>query len=452
MAETRRIAVVGAGISGLAAAVELLDNGHSVVLYDEADRAGGRIDSIVLDGLTVPTAADNFVARTPQVAMLAERVGLDHDLLAPEARQARIARGGALYELPPTLLGVPTDLGALRPGLISRAGLDRARLDLDLPDDRPACDESVGDLVRRRLGDEILEYLVDPLLGGINAGDSDRLSLEAGVPQLAHARSLDHRLTIAAGELRERTIDPETSVFLGLAGGLNRLVEELRKTVDDHPDGEVELGFAVRSIERSSPGWTVSGTDFDQVVLATPAAATAELLEPVVPAASALLRSIEYSSVAVVLLVVPRGSIAQPRSVSGVLVPRAEGHLITAISFASHKWPDVGSAELDVLRISVGRRSDRRWVDMSDDELTTAVIDDAGQILGQPVEPVAHHVHRWLDALPQYDVGHGDRVRAVEEAVGASGPGLHLAGAWMHGLGLAACAQSGLDAARAIGS
>ena len=451
MTDRTQVAVIGAGIAGLAAAFRLLELGSAVTVLESAERVGGRIGATTIDGVRVPTAADNFLVRSPQVADLARTLGLGDQLVAPAAGEARIARDGGLAPLPPTLLGIPIDFDALgRSGLISPDGLARAREDLTRPDDRPEQDESVGSLVRRRLGDEVLEYLVDPLLGGINAGDSDRLSVEAGVPQVATARSLDPSIVEGARQLKARSLDPDAPVFQTVRGGIERLVDELAAHIVDHPHGDLRLGADAGPVVAGADGWEVSGNDADRVVVATPTSVAADIVRAAAPRSAALLDRIEYSSVALVLLVIPPGSIPVPRRVSGVLVPRLEGHHITAVSFASHKWPDLTIGGCDVLRVSVGRRTDDRWRNLDDDALVAVVLDDLHTVLGVTLEPRQAVVTRWMHSLPQYDVGHAERIDEIESQLADEAPGICLAGAGLRGLGLPACVQSGFDAAEAV--
>lgn len=442
----RSVAVIGGGISGLAAAHHLLDAGASVTLFESAPVLGGKIASATVDGLTLPTAPDAFLARQPQVIDLANELGLSDQLIAPTAREARIARGSRLHPLPPNLLGIPTDIDALHASdLISPDGVTRAALDLDAPDDRPDGDESVGALVRRRLGDEVLEYLVDPLLGGINAGDSDRLSAISGVPQVGTARALSPSLIEAVRLLRARaTPNPDAPVFLTPVGGLQTLIDALDHRI--RSDAIVRCG--TKATIAGEPGaWTVNGEAFDRVIVATPSEPAAQLLDGLAPHAAKELRKLESSSVALVLLVLPPNSIDLDPSVSGVLVPRLEGRTVTAVSVATHKWPHLTSDGRVVLRVSVGRRTKTDWLDLDDAQLLHAIAADLTDLVGRRDEPIAAHVTRWMNALPQYDVGHAERVDHIENELAQQAPGVLLAGPMLRGLGLPACVGGGRAAA-----
>jgi len=441
-------AIIGGGISGVAAAVALIDRGIPVTLFEASDRLGGKIAETTVDGIVCPTGPDAFLSRRPEVADLAKRLGLGAELIHPSAGSARIYRNGQLHRLPPNVLGVPATAQLEASGLISSAGAARASKDLtDIAPDPPG-DETVGALVRRRLGDEVLEYLVDPLLGGINAGDSDRLSLEHGVPQLADLRRSGPSLMRAAADRIARAQKPSAPVFTGVKGGLNRLLDTAAETLDAAPNGQLRTGETAH-LTRSGASWSVNGQNFDHVVCATPARSTAQLIEDAAPAAAAELLSIPYASVALTVLVLPEGTLPLDPTVSGVLVPRQCGLTVTAVSFASHKWPALAPDGRQILRVSVGRRTDTQWRARSDEALLTMIRADLSTILGTPVPDSPAAITRWIEALPQFEVGHGDRIERLDAAIEAQ-QGLHLIGAWRDGLGLPACVATAQDVVQGI--
>ena len=441
---TRDVVVIGGGLAGITAALHLSEQGNDVHLVEQAPRLGGKLDEITIDGIVIPKAADNFLARRDEVSDLAEQLGLASGLNEPSARSPRIYRDGRLHPLPANVLGIPATDELSATGLISVEGQTRAGLDRTMPDDRTNQDESVGAMVRRRLGDEVLEYLVDPLLGGINAGDTDRLSLASGTPQLAELRALDASLlTAAESTIASRPPSPGP-VFRSLRGGLCRLVDAAEDLLRSRPNVSIELN-STAALERDGDRWTVGSVTADSVVIATPAFAAASLVEPFAHGLSQQLALMDYSSVAMAIIVLPEGTLDIDPSVSGILVPRKCGLHVTAISFASHKWPEMAGDGRQILRISVGRRTDARWRDYSDDELTNIIVSDACQILGQEVPRGESGIVRWPQSLPQYDVGHVDWLREVDAAA-AEFRGLSLVGAWRNGLGLPAVVASGQSA------
>jgi len=455
------IVVVGAGIAGLAAAWEAADAGADVVLLDADRRAGGKLGTASLLGRRVDTGADAFLARRPEGTTFVQDVGLGGSLISPAATSALVWSRGRLQRLPEgLLLGLPSDLMALaRSGILSPVGVARAALDLVLPGDPVAADVdvAVGALVRRRLGAEVHDRLVDPLLGGINAGDSDHLSLQAGVPQLAAAVQ-GHRSLVAAawlGRRRQRRTEGIGPVFSSVKGGLGRFADQVARKLAER-GVQVVLGFTAERIERrpsrtgGTVGWSVVtgvGARFaaDAVVLAVPPDPAAFLLEPHAPSSAATLGDITSASVAVVCLAYREADVTNPLDGSGFLVPRRDGRLMTACSWASSKWPEVAAPGMVVLRVSAGRAGDGRALVLNDDVLVARLHAELAAALGITAEPAGRHVTRWMDAFPQYAPGHGDLVAAIEHGLPA---GLEVAGAAYRGVGVPACIGSGRAAAR----
>lgn len=438
---TETVVVIGGGLAGIAAALTLSDRNLDVHLIEQESRLGGKVDELTIDGVTIPSAGDNFLARRPEVSDLAEYLGLERDLISPVARSPRIYRDGRLHPLPPNVLGIPATDDLTATGLISASGSARAAQDRVLPDDRPQTDESVGDLVRRRLGDEVLEYLVDPLLGGINAGDSDRLSLECGTPQLAELRAHGPSLLAAVEKLIESRPATPGPVFRSIRGGLCRLIEAAEGELRSRPNVSIELNRTA-TLERRGEQWVIDSIAADRVVIATPAFAAASLVDSFSRELSQHLTSMDYSSVAVAVITLPPRTLDIDQTISGVLIPRGCGLHVTAISFASHKWPDLAHDDRQILRVSVGRRSDTRWQALSDEALISVVAADASEVLDQHVPIGDWSIARWHQSLPQYDVGHARWLETVDAATAAF-PGLTLVGAWRNGLGLPAVVASG---------
>ena len=236
-------------------------------------------------------------------------------------------------------------------------------------------------------------------------------------------------------------------MFQSVAGGLRRLVEAAETALRDN-GAHVHLGSAAQ-LARDGDRWRVKNddgtTDTSHVIVTTPARVTGSLIEPFSPDGAAALASISYSSVALTLLVLPPGTIDVDASISGVLVPRNEGLHITAVSFASHKWPGLAPDGAQVLRVSTGRRNRTSWQELSDEELVKAIRSDLGQIFTIEIPAGPSHVTRWMNALPQYDVGHQDKVQKLDETM-TSLSGLMVTGAWRDGLGLPACVGAGRSA------
>lgn len=457
-ASNSHVVVVGGGIAGLTAAYELSrgPDGPKVTLVESGDRFGGKLVATELAGYTVDGGADAFLARVPHAIDLCRELDLEDELVAPAERSAFLYIDGELHRFPEGLvLGVPTDLDALAgTGIISPEGIARAAEDLEMPPDRTDGDESVGDLVRRRLGDEVFDKLVGLLLAGINAGDPDHLSLEAGAPQLA-AAGRSGSLIRGAREQRARAGDPDAPVFYSLAGGTGRLADRLVEQLGEQ-NVTIVSNTSVTDLATADDGSYRVGlggdapTELraDAVVVACPSFVTAELLGTLAPAVAAELGALEYASVAVVNLSWPLAAVDHDLDGSGVLVAESDGLLLTACSWGSRKWPQWSDDSHVVFRASVGRNHDSRHGSLSDPELTDQVIAELQPILGLTGEPADSAVIRWNQALPQYRPGHLDRVDAWEQRLAEEAPGVYLAGASQRGLGIPACIDSARTAAR----
>jgi oxygen-dependent protoporphyrinogen oxidase len=424
---TRRVTVVGAGITGLAAARALQQAGVEVVVLEASDRVGGRIERATVGGATVEAGADAFLARVPEAAALARAVGLGDELVPPAPVGALVWSRGRLRHFPEgLLLGVPADIvGVARSGILSPSGVLRAGLDVVLPRTRRNGDVSVAELVGRRFGREVVERLVEPLIGGINAGRADELSATAVAPQVVAAADAHRSLLLGA---RSQRVHSEGPVFLTVRSGLAALVERLASGLD------VRLGHEVDELDGDT-------------VLTVPAAAAARLVEKRAPEAAGELRGIRAASVGMVLLAYDERAVPRPLDASGFVVPRVEGRLLTACSFATSKWPHWKVPGRVVFRASVGRSGDERWRAFDDGALVERVHGELVEALGLRESPVDACVRRWIDAFPQYEVGHQARVERIERSLPA---GVVVAGASYRGLGVPACIRQGQEAAARV--
>jgi protoporphyrinogen/coproporphyrinogen III oxidase len=442
------IVVVGAGLTGLATAWRLRDV-DDVVVLEAGERVGGQIDTVDLAGAPLDVGADAFLVRQPESERLARELGFgDDDLVAPATGQVHLWTRGRLRPLPGgTVLGVPTDLGALaRSGVLTPGGLARASVEPLVPRRAVVGDRSVADLVGERFGREVVDTLVEPLLGGVYAGRTDRLSAAAALPPVWAAAQHHRSLLTGLREHRRRTASVTGPVFRTVRGGLSRLTDRLT----DHLGDRVRTGVPVRRLGRVGAGWMVATAEgtltADDVVLAVPARAAASLLVEALPDVARELAAIRTASVATVALAYERGDGADLPEGSGVLVPPGEGRLTKAITFASRKWPHHADRDVLLLRASVGRvpetgRSSDPNLDLDDDTLAERVDAEVRWATGLPRPAVARTVRRWPEALPQYDVGHLARVDRIRHGVRVGAPGLHLAGAALDGVGLAARAR-----------
>lgn len=440
------VVVVGGGIAGLVAARDLAGAGRAVLLLEGSPQVGGKLRSAEVAGLTVDVGAEAMLARRPEGVALAAEVGAE--VVHPTAATSAVWSRGALRPMPRSLMGVPFDLDQLAAsGVLSADGVARASVEtVSAVDD----DVSVGDLVAARLGDELVDRLVEPLLGGVYAGNARRLSAAAAVPQLlAMARR--------GGLLEQAAAVPVSTapVFASLPGGMGRLPG----LVGAGGGFEVRTSATVRALRRTPSGWALTvgpttspeAVEADAVVLATPAAPTARLLGEVAPGAAADLAAIEAASVAVVTLVFRAADVPDTAfDRSGFLVPPVERRAIKASTFSFAKWGWVRDLDPDlvVLRTSLGRHGEEATLQAADDGLVRVSRADLAAMAGITAPPVDTHVQRWGGALPQYAVGHLDRVARVRAAV-AGLPGLAVCGAAYDGVGIPAVIGS---ARRAVAS
>jgi protoporphyrinogen/coproporphyrinogen III oxidase len=444
----QRTIVVGGGISGLTAARDLADAGHQVLLLDGSDRLGGKLRRGEVAGISVDVGAEAMINRRPEGVELATALGLP--ITHPTTATSRIWTRGALRPLPRTLMGAPLDLDQLeQSGILSPDGAQRAR-DQHVPSIDG--DVSVGDLVAERYGDEVVDRLVEPLLGGVYAGQARQISARAAVPQLVDLLTRE-RVEVPAG--------PATAtapVFAGVPGGMWQLPATLESVLVGTGHVDIRTGAMARELRRTPEGFVVvtdAGAETaDAVVLATPAAPTARLLGDLAPLAAAELAAIQYASSAVVTFAfraTPEVAAAIDVGASGFLVPPVDGHAVKASTFSFAKWDWVRAAGADgdllILRTSLGRFGEEQTLQVPDDELVRASLADLASATGLTATPVDAVVQRWGGGLPQYWVGHLDRVARIRAAV-ADVPGLAVCGAGYDGVGIAACIASGHRAAR----
>ncbi|MGR4847596.1 protoporphyrinogen oxidase [Streptomyces sp. LARHCF252] len=448
-AGTGQVIVIGAGIAGLAAAHRLLERGARVTVLEASDRVGGKLLPGEIAGARVDLGAESMLARRPEAVALAREVGLADRLQPPATATASIWTRGALRPMPKGhVMGVPGTAAALS-GLLSDEGLARIERDAELPRTEVGDDVAVGEYVAERLGREVVDRLVEPLLGGVYAGDAYRISMRSAVPQLFQAARSHTSLTEGVREIQAKAAAAQQTgpVFMGLQGGVGTLPVAVAESVRAR-GGEILTRTPVTELRRTPAdgGWrVVSGVRVwhaDAVVVAVPAPAAAGLLRTESPGAAAELGGVEYASMALVTLAYRRAEAALPDG-SGFLVPPVDGRTIKASTFASRKWGWIADENPDllVLRTSVGRYAETEILDRDDTELVDVSRHDLKAATGLDATPVATRVTRWDDGLPQYPVGHHARVARVREHIAAL-PGLAVCGAPYDGVGIPACIAS----------
>ncbi len=427
---------------------------------------GGKIGAVRVAGVEVDSGAESLLARRPEALALIDEVGLGEEIVHPQTAQAAVWSRGVLHRLPAgTMMGIPSEVDSLSP-LLSPAEIARVAAESLPSTTPPGTDISIGDFVAERLGDAVVDRLIEPLLGGVYAGHARELSLAAALPALLPAYIHGTSLLAAARATRAALPEPGIQVapvFAGLRGGVHRRPERLALRLRDR-GVRIVTGVTAREIRhREGGGFEVvtgplpdpSLIGVNRVIIATPPAAASRLLHQVAPAASSLLAGVQTASMAIVTMALPAIPGLLP-SGSGVLVPPVEGMRVKAITFSSNKWGwvnDAAAAHTDgiiLLRASLGRHRAEHELHRDDADLVAAVRADLETILGKAVpEAVDAHVQRWGGALPQYAVGHVERVAAFDQAI-AGVPGLAVCGATYQGVGIPACIASGQAAAARV--
>ncbi|HEX6247262.1 MAG TPA: protoporphyrinogen oxidase [Nocardioidaceae bacterium] len=456
-AEPLHVVVVGGGISGLAAAAALRRQAPDirVTVLESSPAVGGKLALAEVAGITVDVGAEAMLNRRPEATALARESGLEDQLVHPATVSASLWNRGQMTAMPRTLMGVPVDARALADsGVISKAGLARAALDAVLPATRIGeSDVSVGWLIEERFGKEVVDRLVEPLLGGVYAGHARELSARATVPQVVALLDRDKSMLRGAAAATSTPAMTDVPVFAGIVGGVGRLPLALA----ERDDIEVRTRATVRELaRRSEGGWNLvvgSAHDpevvqADAVVLATPAPAAARLLSDVAPDAAVELAQVEYASMAIVTMAFRRRDFPET-SGSGFLVPPVDGRVIKGATYSFAKWEWVAEAgrgvddgeDLLVMRCSIGRHHEEQTLQVEDARLVELALHDLSDAIGLSVRPVDWHVQRWGGGLPQYAVGHVDRVRQVKLSVAKAGA-LAVCGAAYDGLGIPACIAS----------
>ncbi|MET7345371.1 protoporphyrinogen oxidase [Streptomyces sp. NPDC005547] len=454
----RHVVVIGGGIAGLAATHRLVGAGLRVTLLEGTDRLGGKLMTGEIAGVRVDLGAESMLARRPEAVALARAVGLGDRLQPPATATAALWTRDALRPMPKGhVMGVPGDPSVLGE-VLSPEGLARIAQDRELPPTAVGEDVSVGTYVADRLGREVVDRLVEPLLGGVYAGDAYRISMRAAVPQLFEAARHGGSLLDGVTRLQERAASRQQTgpVFQGIEGGIGTLPGAVADAVRAG-GGEILMETPVLGLARTADGWDVR-TDTrvvsaDGIVLAVPAWSAATLLASESPGASAELGGVEYASMALVTLAFRRSDVTGTAfdGRSGFLVPPVDGHTIKAATFSTHKWQWVADAapDLFVLRTSVGRYGEEEHLHREDGELVGVSLRDLAAATGLSARSVATEVTRWIGGLPQYPVGHLARVARIRDAV-AKLPALRVCGAVYDGVGIPACVASAHRAADEI--
>jgi len=444
------VVIVGAGIAGLSAAYELQKRGMSFVILERGPRAGGVILSEKIGEYTIDGGPDSLLTQKPEAIRLCEELGLG-DRLVPTSppRLAFIQRAGRLHPLPASsVLGIPTRLGPfIRTGLFTWAGKLRMGAELFVPPRRDDGDESIGSFMRRRFGDEAVTYLAEPLLAGIHAGDVERLSIRALFPRFVETeRKYGSLLRAFRRQPRATSTD---GAFRSLPGGLSELVDAL---VNALPRSTIRLNTPATRLQlnphrvETAQGDVIAGR---AVMIAAPAYVTSRLLRDVDATISRLCGEIDYASSGTIAMAFDRSAVAHPLNGSGFVVPRSEGSGILAASWLSSKWPHRAPEGRVLMRAFVGGGRDPKALQSTDGELVTRALSALTPLLGISGEPLLTRVYRFERASAQHEVGHVDRIAAIDRALAAY-PNLYITGSGFRGVGIPDCVADARATARKV--
>jgi protoporphyrinogen/coproporphyrinogen III oxidase len=454
----RTVVIIGGGITGIAAAYYLQKAAKEkqlpleCKLIEATHRLGGKVQTVLRDGFVIERGPDSFLARKTSVARLVHEVGLEDEIVHNATGKSYILANGKLYPIPGgAVMGIPTRIGPfITSGLFSPLGKLRAALDFVLPPTKVEGDLSLGQFFRRRFGDEVVDNLIEPLLSGIYAGDIDQMSLMSTFPQFFQVEQQHGSLILGAKRTTPKAQKERKGAFQTLKTGLQSLVDEVEKRLEP---GSVVKGVRVEQVNRDGAEYRLrlsTGEEWkaDSIIVATPHSSVPAMFAGY--PFFAPFQSVPSTSVATVALAFSESAIEQDIEGTGFVVSRRNDYTITACTWTHKKWPHTTPLGKALLRCYVGRPDDEEIVEQSDDEIVRVVMDDLNKIMRINGHPEFFVISRWKQAMPQYTVGHKERLAKIKERMAAELPGVFLAGSSYEGLGLPDCIDQGENAVRAV--
>lgn len=476
MGEQKKFVVIGGGITGLTAAYYLnrlcqeQNISPQITLVEKSEQLGGKIQTIRRDGFVIERGPDSFLSRKLPAYELAKDLGIESELVGtnPEAKKTYILHNNRLHRMPQGLnFGIPTQFSPFATTqLISPAGKARALLDLVIPKKQDNADESLGHFLERRLGAEVLEQVAEPLLAGIYAGDTYKLSLKATFPQFLQMEQKHRSLILGMKASVSKGNTPtdlpaivQQSKFISFRNGLQTFIDHLVKALQEQSVDiltetqveEIKLVDGEGASQSKASGYQVrldngQALEADAVILALPTQGCAKLLSPL-PLAEEL-KKINYVSVANVIMAFNREDIEHPLDGSGFVVPRKENRTITACTWTSSKWGHTAPKGKVVIRCYVGRYGDEEIAFADEQTILSRVQKDMAELMNITAQPLFYELNRWHDSMPQYPVGHLDLLAQVRAELSTSRPGIFMAGAGFNGVGVPDCIRQGKEAAQ----
>ncbi|WP_313894508.1 protoporphyrinogen oxidase [Psychrobacillus sp.] len=463
----KRIVIIGGGITGLSAAYytskwfEERNIPVALTLIEKGEKLGGKIRTLHRNDFIIEKGPESFLARKAPIISLIKDLGLEDELTStnPQAKKSFILHKNKLHAMPPGLvLGIPTEITPfMKTGLVSPLGKVRAAMDLCLPKKKGTADESLGSFIERRLGKEVLEHITEPLLGGIYAGDTYSLSLQATFPHFYEMEKKHRSLILGMLANKSKQAPSENvpkiakqNMFLTFKNGMSTLVDRLEEALQSIT---IQTGHGVEEITQNGRCYEVCVTDgekllTDGLILALPTFEAAKLVENIV--SLNWLNEINYVSVANIALAFEKKDILFPLNGSGFVIPRKEGRNLTACTWSSSKWLHAAPSDKVLLRCYVGRGGAEQWVHLTEQELLAKVLSDLDEIMGIKATPLFHEITRLCQSMPQYPVEHAEKLKEVRETLQTKAPGIYVCGAGYEGVGVPDCIDQGKRAAEQV--